>query len=56
MSHEHNEFSSLIRNLKQRWDNEDAARDELEQRAKQIFLEERASQIFGRRKNRRHKS
>jgi hypothetical protein len=46
MSHEHNEFSSLIRNLKQRWDNEDAARDGLEQRAKQIFLEERASQIF----------
>jgi uncharacterized protein YhaN len=37
MSNEHDEFSSLIRNLKQRWDNVDAARDALEQRAKQVF-------------------
>jgi hypothetical protein len=32
--------------LKQQWDNEDARRDELEQRAKQLFLEEHAEQIF----------
>jgi hypothetical protein len=37
MSKEHDEFSSLIRNLKQRWDNVDEARDRLEQRAKQVF-------------------
>ena len=35
-----------IRNLKQKWDNEDAARDKLEQDAQQIFREEQASQIF----------
>ena len=37
MSNEHDEFASLIRNLKQTWDNVDAARDGLEQRAKQVF-------------------
>jgi hypothetical protein len=42
MSHEH----SRIRHLKQRWDDEDAMRDELERRAKQMFLEEQANQIF----------
>jgi hypothetical protein len=42
MSHEH----SRIRHLKQRWDDEDAVRDELERRAKQMFLEEQANQIF----------
>ena len=34
------------RHLKQQWDDEDAKRDELEQRAKQLFLEEHANQIF----------
>jgi hypothetical protein len=42
MSQEH----ARIRNLKQKWDDEDAVRDELEQRAKQLFLEEHANQIF----------
>jgi hypothetical protein len=42
MSHKH----SRIRHLKQRWDDEDAVRDELERRAKQMFLEEQANQIF----------
>ena len=42
MSYEH----SRIRNLKQRWDDEDAVRDQQEQRAKQMFLEEQANKIF----------
>jgi hypothetical protein len=36
----------LFAALKQRWDDEDAARDELERRAKEIFLEDQANQIF----------
>jgi hypothetical protein len=35
-----------IRHLKQQWDAEDAARDEQERRAKQLFLEEHANLIF----------
>jgi hypothetical protein len=46
MSHEQNGYHSVIRRLKQRWDDEDAARDELERRAKEIFLEGQANQIF----------
>jgi hypothetical protein len=46
MSHKHDESHSVIRNLKQRWDEEDAARDELEQQRKQVFVEEQANQIF----------
>jgi hypothetical protein len=46
MSHKHDESHSVIRNLKQRWDDEDAARDELEQQRKQLFVEEQANQIF----------
>jgi hypothetical protein len=46
MSHKHDESYSVIRNLKQRWDDEDAARDELEQQRKQLFVEEQANQIF----------
>ena len=42
MSQEH----ARIRHLKQQWDDEDAVRDELEQRAKRLFLEEHANQIF----------
>jgi len=42
MSQEH----ARIRHLKQQWDDEDSARDKLEQRAKQLFLEEHANQIF----------
>jgi len=37
---------SRIRTLKQRWDDEDAARDKQEERAQQIFLEEEANQTF----------
>jgi hypothetical protein len=46
MSQEQDEYHSLIRSLKQKWDDEDAARDELERRAKEIFLEDQANQIF----------
>ena len=46
MKQEKDEYHSLIRSLKQRWDNEDAAKDELERRAKEIFLEDQANQIF----------
>src|SRR6516225_3708047 len=41
-----NDEHSCIRNLKQRWDDEDAARDKEAERAKQIFLEEEANQTF----------
>ena len=41
-----NDEHSRIRTLKQRWDDEDAARDKQEERAQQIFLEEEANQIF----------
>ena len=46
MSHQQDRYHSLIRSFKQRWDDEDAARDELERRAKEIFLEEQANQVF----------
>src|SRR4029450_514590 len=46
MSHQQDGYHSLIRSFKQRWDDEDAARDELERRAKEIFLEEQANQVF----------
>jgi hypothetical protein len=42
MSQEH----ARIGHLKQQWDDEDTERDELERRAKQLFLEEHANQIF----------
>ena len=35
-----------IRTLKQKWDNEDAARDKLSEDSLKIFREEQASQIF----------
>jgi len=41
-----NDEHSYIRTLKQRWDEEDVARDKQEERAQQIFLEEEANQIF----------
>jgi hypothetical protein len=37
---------SRIRHLKQQWDEEDAARDELELEARRKFLEQDASGIF----------
>jgi hypothetical protein len=37
MSPEDDEFSSLVRNVKQAWETKDTARDELEQQAQQIF-------------------
>ena len=46
MSDQQDRYHSLIRTFKQRWDDEDAARDEREQRAKEILLEEQANQIF----------
>ena len=42
MSQEH----ARIRHLKQQWDDEDAARDELERQAQRSFLEEQANQLF----------
>ena len=39
-------YHSLIRTLKQRWDDEASAQDERARRAKEIFLEEEANQIF----------
>ena len=46
MNQEQDEYHALIRSLKQRWDDEDAERDELERRAKETFLEDEANQIF----------
>src|SRR4030095_11762847 len=46
MSDKRDESYSGVRNLKQRWEDEDAARDGLEQQKKQLFVEEKASQIF----------
>ena len=46
MSDKRDESYSVVRNLKQRWDDEDAGRDRLEQQTKQLFVEEQASQIF----------
>jgi hypothetical protein len=42
MSQEH----ARIRHLKQQWDDEDAARAELERQAQRSFLEEQANQLF----------
>jgi hypothetical protein len=42
MSEEH----ARIRHLKQQWDDEDAARDELERQVQRSFLEEQANQLF----------
>ena len=39
MSPEDDEFSSLVRNVKQAWETKDTARDELEQQAQQIFAQ-----------------
>jgi hypothetical protein len=41
-----NQEHARTRHLKQQWDDEDAKRDELEQQAKQLLLEEHANQIF----------
>jgi hypothetical protein len=41
-----NDEHSHIRTLKQRWDEEDAARDEQEEKAHLIFLEDEANQRF----------
>ena len=46
MSNKHDKSDPAIGNLKQRWDDKDAARDKLEQWEKQLFLEEQANQIF----------
>ena len=45
MSNEEDGYHA-IRRLKQRWDDEDAKRDSVERRTKEIFLEGHASQIF----------
>ena len=41
-----NEERASTRTLKQKWDEEDAARDKQEERAQQTFLEEEANQTF----------
>ena len=41
-----NDEYASTRTLKQRWDEEDAARDKQEERAQQTFLEEEATQTF----------
>jgi hypothetical protein len=41
-----NQDHSRIRHLMHQWNDEDAARDEQERRAKQLFLEEHANLIF----------
>jgi hypothetical protein len=41
-----NDEHSRIRHLKCRWDEEDAARDERERRAKRAFLEQEANELF----------
>jgi len=41
-----NDEPTSTRNLKQRWDEEDAARDKQEKRAQQAFLEAEANQTF----------
>jgi hypothetical protein len=46
MSNERDKEYSRTPGLKQRWDEEDAARAKLEQRAKELFLEEQANEIF----------
>jgi hypothetical protein len=46
MNDEQDADRTSSRRLKRRWDEEDAARDELETKAKELFLEERANAIF----------
>jgi hypothetical protein len=46
MGNEQDGYHSVIRRLRQRWDDEDAERDRVERRTKEIFLEGHASQIF----------
>jgi hypothetical protein len=46
MSNEQGGDRASIRSLKQRWDEKDAAQDKLEARAKELFLEEQAKEIF----------
>jgi hypothetical protein len=46
MSNEHDGEHSRTRGLRQRWDEEDAAREERERRQKELFLEEQANEIF----------
>jgi hypothetical protein len=41
-----NDEHSRIRHLRHRWDEEDAARDELERQAKRAFLEQEANELF----------
>src|SRR6516165_3713810 len=41
-----NDEPTSTRNLKQRWDEQDAARDKQEERAQQTFLEAEANQTF----------
>jgi len=41
-----NDEPTSNRNLKQKWDEEDAARDKQEERAQQAFLEEKANKTF----------
>ena len=45
MSNEQDGDHSRTRSLKQRWDEEDAARDKLQRRAKELFLEEQGKQL-----------
>ena len=46
MSNEQDGDRASIHSLKQRWDERDAAHDKLEARAKELFLEEQANEIF----------
>src|SRR5262245_36622469 len=46
MNQEKDDYHALIRSLNHRWDDEDEARDELERRAKEMFLESEANQLF----------
>jgi hypothetical protein len=46
MSDPKDAYHSLIRSFKQRGDDEAAAQDERARRAKEIFLEEEANQLF----------
>jgi hypothetical protein len=41
-----NDMHASIRSLKQKWNEEDAARDKEEERAQQLFLEAEANQTF----------
>ena len=46
MSNEQESYLSPVRNLKQQWDGQDAAREKLELEAKKLFLEQQANEIF----------